>query len=79
MHLLVKGSPMARLLRKLTVLAGAAEAARRYARKNPEKVGRIADKAGQFVDRQTKGKYHDQIQNAVGKVKGRPGAPGHRP
>ncbi|ONI82822.1 hypothetical protein ALI144C_17260 [Actinosynnema sp. ALI-1.44] len=69
---------MARLFRKLTVLAGAAEAARRYARKNPEKVARMADKAGQFVDKQTKGKYHAQIQNAVTKVKGRPGAPDHR-
>ncbi|ALG09092.1 antitoxin [Kibdelosporangium phytohabitans] len=69
---------MARLFRKLTVLAGAAEAARRYARKNPEKVARMADKAGQFVDKRTRGKYHNQIQNAVGKVKGRPGSPGQR-
>lgn len=61
---------MARLFRKLTMLAGAAEAARRYARKNPEKVARVADKAGKFVDRQTKGKYHHQIENAVRKVKG---------
>nr|WP_042188535.1 antitoxin [Kibdelosporangium sp. MJ126-NF4]CEL18306.1 hypothetical protein [Kibdelosporangium sp. MJ126-NF4]CTQ97791.1 hypothetical protein [Kibdelosporangium sp. MJ126-NF4] len=70
---------MAKLFRKLTVLAGAAEAARRYARKNPEKVGRMADKAGQFVDRRTKGKYHHQIENAVRKVRGRPGSPGQQP
>jgi hypothetical protein len=68
---------MAKLFRKLTVLAGAAEAARRYARKNPEKVGRMAENAGRFVDKQTKGKYHHKIQNAVQKVKGSPGQPGH--
>ncbi|MGH3995135.1 MAG: antitoxin [Pseudonocardiaceae bacterium] len=56
------------LLRKLTVLAGAAEAARRYARNNPDKVNRWADKAGQFVDKRTKGKYHKKIDNAVRKV-----------
>nr|WP_173135941.1 antitoxin [Kibdelosporangium persicum] len=69
------------MFRKLTVLAGAAEAARRYAKKNPEKVAQMADKAGKFVDRQTKGKYHHQIENAVRKVKGRPGpgAPGQSP
>ncbi|MEV4318991.1 antitoxin [Actinocrispum sp. NPDC049592] len=59
---------MAKLFRKVAVLAGAAEAARRYARKNPEKVGRMAENAGRFVDKQTKGKYHAQIQNVVRKV-----------
>jgi hypothetical protein len=68
---------MAKLFRKLTVLAGAAEAARRYAKKNPEKVGRMAENAGRFVDKQTKGKYHHQIQNAVRKVQTRPGQQGH--
>ncbi|MFB9305975.1 antitoxin [Kibdelosporangium philippinense] len=66
---------MAGMFKKLTVLAGAAKAARRYARKNPEKVARMADKAGKFVDRQTKGKYHHQIENAVRKVR-RPGSSG---
>jgi MT0933-like antitoxin protein len=60
---------MARLFRKLTVLAGAAEAARRYARKNPEKVARMAENAGRFVDKKTHGKYHSQIENAVRKVR----------
>jgi hypothetical protein len=67
---------MAKLFRKLTVLAGAAEAARRYAKKNPEKVGRMAQNAGRFVDKQTKGKYHKQIQNAVQKVQPSPGPSG---
>jgi hypothetical protein len=61
---------MARLFRKVAVLAGAAEAARRYARKNPEKVARMAENAGRFVDKQTKGKYHSRIENTVRKVKG---------
>ncbi|SDD63529.1 antitoxin [Actinokineospora iranica] len=56
------------LLKKLTALAGAAAAARKYAQKNPEKVNRLATKAGQFVDQRTKGKYHRQIDGAVRKV-----------
>jgi len=56
------------LLKKLTVLAGAAEAARRYAKKNPDKVARAADQAAQFIDRRTKGRYHRQIDQAVRKV-----------
>jgi hypothetical protein len=65
---------MAKLFRKLTVLAGAAEVARRYAKKNPEKVSRMAENAGRFVDKQTKGKYHYQIRNVVQKVQRQPGA-----
>lgn len=61
---------MAKMFRKVAVLAGAAEAARRYAKKNPEKVSRMAENAGRFVDKQTKGKYHDKIQTAVRKVRG---------
>jgi hypothetical protein len=57
------------LMRRLTVLAGAAEAARRYVRNNPDKVNKFADKAGRFVDQKTKGKYHRQIDNAVRKVR----------
>jgi len=63
------------MLRKLAVLATAAAAARKYAQKNPEKVSRLADQAGTFLDRQTKGKYHHQIDGAVQKAKNasRPG------
>jgi len=56
------------LLRKLTMLAGAAEAARRYVRNNPDKVNKMAGRAGQFVDKRTKGRYHKQIDTAVKKV-----------
>jgi len=56
------------LLRRLTMLAGAVEAARRYARNNPDKVNRMAEKAANFVDKRTKGKYHKTINGAVHKV-----------
>jgi antitoxin protein of toxin-antitoxin system len=56
------------LLRKLTALAGTAEVARRYAKKNPEKVNKLANQAARFVDKQTKGKYHHQLDGAVRKV-----------
>ncbi|MFR9805784.1 antitoxin [Pseudonocardia sp. RS010] len=61
---------MAGLIRKLGALAGAAEAARRYARKNPDQAGRFVDQAAQFVDKQTKGKYSGQIQGVAQKAKG---------
>jgi hypothetical protein len=57
------------LLRKLAVLATAAEVARRYAKNNPEKAGRFLDQAASFVDKQTKGKYHTQIDGAARKAK----------
>jgi hypothetical protein len=59
---------MARLLRKLTVVAGAAGAATQYVKKNPEKINRWAEKAGQFIDTRTKGKYHNKIEGAIKKV-----------
>jgi MT0933-like antitoxin protein len=55
-------------LGKFVVLAGAVEAARRYAKSNPEAVSKMADQAGQLVDQYTKGKYHSQIDGAVRKV-----------
>ncbi|MFP5069230.1 antitoxin [Pseudonocardia nantongensis] len=63
------------LFRRLTVLAGAAEAARRYARSNPDKAGSALDKAAQFVDKQTKGKYTNQISGATRKAKDAAGIP----
>lgn len=63
------------LIRKLTALAGAAEAARRYAKKNPDKAGKYLDQAAQFVDKQTKGKYSGQISTAARKVKNVAGVP----
>lgn len=57
------------LLRRLTALAGAAAAARTYAKRNPEKVNNMAAKAGQFIDKRTKGKYHNHIDSATRKVR----------
>ncbi|MFD9892405.1 antitoxin [Amycolatopsis sp. NPDC059027] len=62
-------------LKKLTVVAGAATAARAYAKKNPEKVNQFVGKAAKFVDEKTNGKYHDQIGGAVRKVNGVTGKP----
>jgi hypothetical protein len=59
---------MLRKLGALVVLAGAVEVARRYAKANPEVVGKVADQAGQLVDQCTKGKFSDQIHGAVRKV-----------
>jgi MT0933-like antitoxin protein len=59
---------MFRKLGKLAALAGIAQAAFRYAKNNPDKVHKIADQAGRFVDERTKGKYHSQIDGAVRKV-----------
>jgi hypothetical protein len=55
-------------LGKVAVLAGAVEAARRYAKQNPDKVKKMAGDAGRFVDQRTNGKYRSQIQGAVRKV-----------
>ncbi|MGV9362913.1 MULTISPECIES: antitoxin [unclassified Amycolatopsis] len=64
-------------MKKLTMLAGAAGAARAYAKKNPEKVNQAVGKAAKFVDDKTKGKYHQQIAGAVRKVNSVTGQPGH--
>lgn len=66
---------MAKLGRKLALLAAAAEAARRYAHKNPDKAGRYVDQAAQFVDKQTKGKYRGHIDGFARKAKGAAGIP----
>lgn len=63
------------LFRRLTVLAGAVEVARRYARSNPDKAGKMLDSAAQFVDKQTHGKYTNQIAGATRKAKDAAGVP----
>ena len=63
------------LFRRITALAGAAEAARRYARNHPDQAGSVLDKAAQFVDKQTKGKYTNQISGAARKAKDVAGIP----
>jgi hypothetical protein len=57
------------------VLATAAEAARRYARSNPDKAGKYLDQAAAFIDKQTKGKYSEKITGAARSVKGVAGIP----
>jgi alkylation response protein AidB-like acyl-CoA dehydrogenase len=57
------------LFRRLALLATAAEAARRYAKSNPDKAAKYLDQAAQFVDKQTKGKYSGQIRGAADKAK----------
>ncbi|MBV9315488.1 MAG: antitoxin [Pseudonocardia sp.] len=49
-------------MRKLAVLGIVAGAARQYAQNNPEQVRVLAEKAAQFVDGRTKGKYTRQIK-----------------
>jgi hypothetical protein len=55
-------------LKRLTAIAGTAAAARSYMKKHPDQVNKVAAKAGQFINKRTKGKYHAQIDNAVRKV-----------
>lgn len=45
------------------VVLTAAETARQWARKNPDKAQTYIDKATGFVDRRTKGKYRSQIDS----------------
>lgn len=42
--------------------------AQRYAQDNPDKVRRYTDKAAAFADKQTKGRYRQQIDKAVRKT-----------
>jgi hypothetical protein len=70
------------LIKRLALLATAVEAARRYAKSNPDKAGKYVDQAVAFVDKQTKGKYSGQIRGAADKAKGFAGirqTPGHGP
>jgi hypothetical protein len=68
------------LLKKLATIATVAEAARRYAKKNPDKAAGYLDQAAQFVDKQTKGRYSDQIGGVARKAKSAAGIhPPHKP
>lgn len=42
--------------------------AQSYAQRNPDKVSKYADKAGSFVNKQTKGKYADKVDGALNKL-----------
>lgn len=55
-------------LGKLIVLAGMAEAVRRYVKENPDAVGKVVGTAGGLIDQATGGKYQSQIDGVVQKV-----------
>lgn len=57
------------LFRKLATLAAAGGAARQYAKRNPAQASRYLDQAAAFVDKQTKGRYSQQIAGAAQKAK----------
>ena len=57
-------------LKKLIVLAGIVEGARRFAKANPEAAAAIAVQVAGLVDKLTKGKFHDQIEGVVSKLQG---------
>jgi hypothetical protein len=63
-------------IKNLAALAAAVEAARRYARNNPDKAAKYLDQAAAFLDKQTKGKYSGQIRGVTGKVKSAAGLSG---
>lgn len=63
------------LIKKLATLAAAAEVARQYAKKNPDKASRFLDQAAAYLDQQTKGKYSGQIRDAARRAKSAAGIP----
>lgn len=70
------------MIRKLAALGAAAEAARRYARSNPDKARELTEKAARFADHQTKGRYSRQIsqaKNALANAGGFAATPGAAP
>jgi hypothetical protein len=57
-------------LKRLIVLAGIVEGARRFAKANPEVAAAVAVQACGLVDKLTKGRFHDQIEGVVAKLQG---------
>lgn len=55
-------------LKRLIVLAGLVEGARRFAKANPEAAAAIATQACGLVDKLTQGRFHDQIEGVVAKL-----------
>lgn len=56
------------MLSRLGMARSLLSKAQRYAQQNPEKVREYTDKAAGFADKQTKGRYRDQIDKAVRKT-----------
>ena len=57
-------------LKKLIVLAGIVEGARRFAKANPQAAAAIAVQIAGLVDKLTQGKFHAQIEGLVSKLQG---------
>jgi hypothetical protein len=57
-------------LRKIVILVGLVEGARRFAKANPEAAAKIAVQVAGLLDNLTKGKFHDQIDGVVRKLQG---------
>lgn len=64
------------LMRRVATLGAAVAAARSYARQNPDKVNRYADRAATFVDQRTRGRYRSQIDAALRQVRKQTSVPG---
>ena len=62
-------------LKNLAALAAAIEAARRYARTNPDKAAQYLDQAAAFLDKQTKGRYSAKIDGVAKQVRSAAGLP----
>ena len=64
------------LMRRVATLGAAVAAARQYARQNPEKVNRYADRAASFIDQRTHGRFRRQIDTALRQVRKETSVPG---
>jgi len=54
---------------KAAAMLTAAETARQWARKNPEKANTYIDRASGFVDERTRGRYHSRIESLTRNAK----------
>ena len=54
---------------KAAAMLTAAETARQWARKNPEKASTYIDRASGFVDERTRGRYHSRIESLTRNAK----------
>ncbi len=64
------------LMRRVAMLGAVVAAARSYARQNPDKVNRYADRAAGFVNSKTGGKYRRQVDGALRQVRKETSVPG---
>ena len=72
----LRRTPLMPLVRRLATVGAAVAAARSYARQNPEKVNRYADKAAEFVNQRTNGKYRKHVDTALRQIRKETSVPG---